>query len=84
MCVTIMVFSVCVNDTVNLLKLYLKAACDGLWFIMTLSLPSCFCWLSVCYKGTKQILVLEYFYILNIILTVNEIMVFKCKFRLNP
>ncbi len=36
MSLTMMVFSACVNDTVHLIYIYyyLKAACDGLWFIM--------------------------------------------------
>ncbi len=41
MCVTMMVFSACMNDTVHLCQ-YLKVACDRLWFIMRLSSQSAF------------------------------------------
>ncbi len=79
-----MVFSACVNDTVHLLYVYyLKAACDRLWFIM---------WLS---HHLLQLVVISVFqryktdfstsigWYINII-SVNEITVFNCKFKLKP
>ncbi len=49
MCVTMLVFSVCVKDTVHLLYMSVfpfsacgKAVCDGLWFIMRLTSPPAF------------------------------------------
>ncbi len=74
-----MVISVCVNEAVLLLYMcyYLKAA---LVHHVTL-ITSCFWWLSVYYKGTDFSTSVGWY--INII-SVNEITVFNCKFKLKP
>ncbi len=80
MCVTMMVFSVCILSIFYMCS-YLKAACDGLWFIM---------WLSHHYQLLVVISVLQRHktnfntsigWYINII-SINEITVLKCKFKL--
>ncbi len=63
MCVIMMVFSVCVNDYVY--RLYMLVFKAELWLIMTLITTS-FWWLSVYYKGKKQIPILQYVAILTL------------------
>ncbi len=77
-----MVFSVCVNDTVHLLYsicYYLKAACDGLWFIMRLSHHLLLLVVISVFQRYKTIFSTLIGWYINII-PVNEITVFNCYF----
>ncbi len=60
MCVTMMVFSVCLYDTVHLLFMFIFKSCFlcALVHHVTFSSPPAL-WLSVYYKGKKQISVLQ-------------------------
>ncbi len=73
-----MAISVCVNDAVLLLYMLLFKSC--LLHHVTL-ITSCFWWLSVYYKDTDFSTSIGWY--INII-SVNEITVFNCKFKLKP
>ncbi len=84
MSLTMMVFSACVNDTVHFCICYhLKAACDGFWFIMWLSYHHLHLVVISVFQRYKTDFSTSIGWYINII-SVNEITVFNCKFKLKP
>ncbi len=63
MCVTMIVFCVCMNESVHLLSVYTsahgEATCDELWFFVWFSFPIALLWCCQYVKGTKQILIAQ-------------------------
>ncbi len=80
---TMMVFSACLNHTVHLIYLlFLKAACDGLWVIMWLSRHHLHLVIISVFQRYKTDFSTLIGWYINII-SVNEMTVFNCKFKLN-
>ncbi len=83
MSLTMMVFSACVNDAVHHIYVLLKAVCDRLWLIMWLSLHHLHLMVISVFKMYKTDFSTSIGWCVNII-SVNEITVFNCKFKLKP
>ncbi len=74
-------FDVCYRDSIDLNIKYLKAACDGLWFIIWLSNHHLLLVVISVLQRYKTDFSTSVIWYINII-SVNEITVFKCKFKL--